>query len=131
MNDLHLPRASDKVSGPKEQHTATPWHVSGNAIYATISPLHPKAEKSGIKLAEMSDRGTLMAESQKNNAAFIVRACNSHYDLLAALERSHGALQSMWQILHAHGIAGNFQKSLDKLMEENIAAIAKAEGGTT
>lgn len=66
------------------KHTKLPWHVGmkpGPMIYGT----------KGEQIADMmeangeADLFPYVGENQAN-AAFIVRACNSHYELIAALE---------------------------------------------
>lgn len=52
------------------------------------------------------------------NAAFIVRACNAHDDLLAALKR----------IVTAYDLPGHWQDEVAQAMGQARAAIARAEG---
>ena len=63
------------------KHTPGPWvwHEQGEANeYCLLA--------SGQKwVIAFRQNGELMPERQRANAAFIVRACNSHDDLLAAL----------------------------------------------
>lgn len=58
----------------EREHTPTPWKASGNAVF-----------RDGHCLA-MTGTDIWMPEVEEANAAFIVRACNAHDDLVAALE---------------------------------------------
>lgn len=60
------------------------------------------------------------------NAEFIVKACNSHYDLLEALKGAIGALEFSRDY---HGDLGNEEQAFaqDKL-DAALKAIEKAEG---
>lgn len=88
-------------------HTPTPWHwkrykTSMGKMMATIGG---------------SDRlGAMIACVKPENAEFIVRACNAHEELLAALE----ALEPFFSQVEAHG-----GRKAVQLADE---AIAKAEG---
>ena len=55
------------------KHTATPWEVYGNAWY-------------GIKSDNIRIAAIFGLEEEQANAAFIVKACNAHDELLAALK---------------------------------------------
>jgi hypothetical protein len=57
------------------KHTALPW---------SCAPDNEKRPKDDWVL--MCEEGMLGALLSKENAAFIVRACNSHYDLVEAAE---------------------------------------------
>ncbi len=61
------------------EHTATPWYAQHRHIYK-----HDWMPGTDHAIAD-ADKGPTEAEALAN-AAFIVRACNSHADLLAALE---------------------------------------------
>jgi len=71
------------------QHTPTPWHTGeGKAeriIYAA----------DGFAVADATVFHGLHVESPTANAAFIVRACNAHDELVAALK---GLLDDMRDI---------------------------------
>lgn len=60
------------------EHTKLPWHVGmrpGPIVYGWY----------GEQVADLTSV-TLLVEENKDNAAFIVRACNAHNDLVAAIE---------------------------------------------
>ena len=110
------------------QHTPTPWVMTrsvdrhdGEFDYG----IHARDAKV---LAEVFGRsasgGVLPAEA---NAAFIVRACNAHEDLVAALKIASGYVSSHLGHLQAQEVTG---PALDKTLadyEATLAALAKAE----
>jgi hypothetical protein len=59
------------------KHTATPYWHSGNTIYQDSPKKTRKFERDCVKVAVCSF---------KSDAAFIVRACNAHDDLVDALQ---------------------------------------------
>lgn len=65
------------------QHTATPWRVvNGIFIRDEIMPFD-RDDRDTALIATASGYGTIARDEA--NAAFIVRACNSHNQLVAAL----------------------------------------------
>lgn len=68
------------------QHTKTPWRVGKPSQMGSVVADEPVPEIKGSDAVEHYG-GHLVAESiAPRNAAFIVRACNSHDQLVAALE---------------------------------------------
>lgn len=66
------------------KHTPTPWRVvNGNRIKDELMPFD-RDERDTILITTVSGHGD--CESDKANAAFIVKAVNSHYQLVAALQ---------------------------------------------
>lgn len=84
---------------------------------------------SGFTGADEGRSRQLVAECRSpEDAAFIVRACNSHYDLTEQRDELLAALKGMLSI------RGTWQKDLpgaeiSKWPKKAAAAIAKAEGG--
>jgi len=77
-------------TGPSQalraRHTPVPWTVHPQYTDRSVFPIGTtEPDGSSIILAEVNSRGGT-EENQRANAEFIVRACNSHADLLAALE---------------------------------------------
>ena len=73
------------------KHTPTPWVVGGRAkLGASIAPGEtpriwaPDGAIADISIHRMLGDGT--SKRELANANFIVRACNAHDDLVAALE---------------------------------------------
>lgn len=113
-----------------QQHTPTPWIAQDNQIIDTqdrmICPLvqaydvKDGAYASGSQLKAVDDGGT-------TNAAFIVRACNSHDALVAALEKS----QAIINAIHLCPTLQAPQIICDALIDiapVNRAALALAKG---
>ncbi|MFA7308101.1 MAG: hypothetical protein WC026_15675 [Hyphomicrobium sp.] len=61
------------------EHTKTPWRVGRNG--------GDDAVFSGNRVVAMCDTDTNAERVDKANAAFIVRACNCHAELVEALAR--------------------------------------------
>lgn len=78
-----------------QKHTALPWGVShgycltGSDERTRHYVAGPEPKSIGIKIATPWIEGAWDGDEEANaNAAFIVRACNSHYELLEALEKA-------------------------------------------
>jgi hypothetical protein len=78
------------------QHTPTPWSVAGisNAAFGIktarqmiISPAGVIIADCGMALHGNTIIGASTKEGCKANAAFIVRACNSHADFVAIIDK--------------------------------------------
>lgn len=61
------------------EHTPTPWHYDGEYIRTGLNRFDPETKVQII--AEIND-----TENWEANAAFIVRAVNSHENLLAMMK---------------------------------------------
>ena len=68
------------------QHTPGPWRYTDGGIIDNAPPRgHAGVEIADVLGADTHDRrGPVLKQEARANAAFIVRACNSHDDLLAA-----------------------------------------------
>jgi len=85
--------AADAATNSKGNRTPTPWYVNGSLIAPT---------RTGKRFA-IAEIFRDNVQTAKANAAFIVRACNSHAALVKALRACQTAL------------------SLDSDMEEDFA----------
>lgn len=114
-------------------HTRTPWkHGSrGNGRFVVYGGegVHGKAicVMRSTQVDPWDHPLNLEADA---NAAFIVRACNSYDELLAALHRINGYLCEMVSPEHADGHPGQENCLLCQALEVAYAAIAKAKGET-
>jgi hypothetical protein len=105
----------DQIVG---SHTPVPWEVVPNdgtepsILIRTTTGRHQDGEKDVCLIDDTS------SESYAN-AVFIVRACNSHDDLLAALE----AMLTQWKSWDLKGSPTD-----DEIMENAENAIRKARG---
>jgi hypothetical protein len=86
-----------------------PWKAKGRRIYTTTGDVVAEAWETGAKNS---------AEIAAHDAAFIVRACNAHDDLLAALKNLADEFD---EFMSEHGQLDN------KPLHAARAAIAKAE----
>lgn len=64
-----------------QNHTPTPWIVSSPDAGETITILHDQGDGYGVAVCSMDTTNN----RDEQNAAFIVRACNSHAALVEAL----------------------------------------------
>ena len=93
-------------------HTPTPWHLLQTSMQCVIKARHPEIEGSLINIAATPGlNGNLIAD-----AAFIVRACNSHEELLATLKN----------VLGLHG-KGSREPLGDTTIDRIERVIAKVE----
>ena len=65
-------------------HTPTPYTIEADTDPITITG------REGMEV--IADCGSSKIPSNQRNAAFIVRACNAHDELVATLERVEGIL---------------------------------------
>lgn len=94
-------------------HTPLPWYSAPNDFSYTIYPV--EGPKDGVMTSYGHYRDK---ENKEVDAAFIVRACNSHYELLE-LARQVVLCSEVEGVEIPHDI-----------LDGAKAAIAKAEGGT-
>lgn len=100
------------------EHTALPWKVSNSMDFITVdnqthAPICRMAYKGIWDWA--AEVGSL---EDKANAEFIVRACNSYYDLLNLCKQAHEDLRD---IINA---TDNDQPYSAKEMDKNFSATA-------
>jgi len=102
-------------------HTPLPWRIGGGALnVGRVTILGPDANESGWPCV-CAVSGDPLGQLPQANAEFIVRACNSHEDLLEAARKAKTALFGMHE---EEGWTSDDAKALELL----INAIAKAEG---
>ena len=63
------------------KHAPTPWKASGKTIKGNTC-----RDSSKVTIARVDSRGKFVPGCDEANAEFIVRACNNHDALLAALK---------------------------------------------
>lgn len=118
------------------QHTPGPWQDINGYVYAPWSEIAPFTDVDGVRYDDYrnglialvystlryDEAGKILdAGSTIANAAFIVRACNSHHELLAALKTARRVLEV------ACGTDAPYIREAFKAIDP---AIAKAEGVT-
>ncbi len=82
----------DEIGGDtaKATHTPGPWRLSGNVVRTDLTKIGLSAS-AGVTIASVVGGARSGAHFPQNdeevaaNAAFIVRACNGWYELIAAL----------------------------------------------
>lgn len=111
------------------KHTPTPWRESrgfissdANGYVPLITPFREDAHR------EMHGNPTPEAQA---NAEFIVRACNSHDDLLKACESARATIKALCEELGARetperNLVGELIRNTNGTLEQLDAAIAKA-----
>ena len=112
----------------KPEHTALPWKQYGSEIWQDDTTFIAKVASERIG-------------SREANAAFIVRACNSHYELVEALSnfiteggwRGMNGTQELFECEYCHAL--NEDSSIERMghLEKcpitiGKAALAKARG---
>jgi len=94
------------------KHTALPWYSKGAGVFSSEDKRNIACTGDDTN----GDRWEDEADEQEANAAFIARACNSHYDLLAQLFFARSQLMAA-----GYGKDSATIKQMD-------AAVAKATG---
>lgn len=102
-----------------QKHTPLPWYVREYTNYYGFSIMHTDFGCVAERWEEIykEDRAKQMAE----NAAFIVRACNFHYELLTSLENLVNCMEALEAL-------GKVVFSSTQIAKDAKAAIAKATG---
>lgn len=95
-------------------HTPLPWVLENN------NDLPPRIDSPGHKAVV-----DFHLRSSRPDAEFIVKACNSHYDMLAALE---GVDAQLVPILSEERWSVSYRESIRVTLNRVRAAIAKAKG---
>ena len=129
------------------QHTPLPWTIDHERIgppgepVALLCDVNPSV-RSEIQRAHGYDTGgvidwprmagdTVDDTENEANADFILRACNSHYDLLDALETLLNILPDSNMGEKAMGEIGVTANTMHDIISTAEDAIAKAKGGDT
>lgn len=79
-----------------EKHTETPWGLV-EFIERRKKVFHKVHDQNGLTIAELPNAliSSPHHDRQRNNARFIVRACNSHAALLAACKSALAELEGI------------------------------------
>ena len=100
-----------------QQHTPTPW-VNQEGMSVGSKPLEICTSDCRALIALVLDRPDISHQSEAN-AAFIVRACNSHEALVEALKQALELIEpsAFPKLIHTEG----------DTIRKALAALAKAE----
>ena len=100
-------------------HTPTPWYRADN-LFAKKATILSRQPEMGTHVLTMNTNGL----NWEANAEFIIRCCNSHADLVAALEMQISAFSgdAIDEIEMGYGL-GTAQR-----VDAARAALAKAKG---
>lgn len=111
-------------------HSALPWAYEddGNIVSIfgtakngddwTICDMGLPVDLAGMNVDNLSDR---ILDEREANAAFIVRACNNHYQLVSALRE---AIEELWDRDHSSMDRIQFERANASL----FAALSQAGG---
>jgi hypothetical protein len=129
----------NQQTGQAAKHTATPWHIDGNYIVgerlvAKLCRHHFENDNQ----TSYPEQNRALRDEYEANAEFICRAVNSHYELVAALERLeasavnlHCALQSTAHMdpndSRIPVITGSVVRDLQAMQDQARSALAKAQ----
>lgn len=119
------------------QHTPLPWrgYPKGSLGEGLIVTGLPGREDHGVEIADLLDEN-LRANGEsanafclrgRQNAAFIVRACNTHYQMLEALRGIDTALTQAYGAFEAEGLREHIGEVAHDAWKDVRAAIAAAE----
>lgn len=120
----------------ERKHTPLPWEVDGYTIWIS----HEEQQCCGRWRCEVSDAGEPVGDPQccgepdiaelqveiahtgsRDDAAFIVRACNSHYDLIEALGEAE-------QLISGDLTGPEWKRACNAFLKRARAILAKAKG---
>lgn len=108
------------------KHTPTPYRAIRNAGMPDTDPHSPERGYWAIEGGSgtsFSGGFILTAWMSEDTAAFIVRACNAHHDLVAALEECLVVLDPSCKIRDGEIVAGTYVRAVMLA----AAALAKAK----
>ena len=109
-------------------HTATPWTQDVDHQNKPNN-LITDADNNVVAMSEWHPEGINDWNTSVANAAFIVRACNAHADLL---EAAKGITASVLANYHDEAVEGKITVTLDADdMDDLIAVVANAQYGGT
>lgn len=107
------------------KHTPTPWALARFAPEMVYSA-------SGVPISQPHSTAAkpCFRETNEENAAFIVRACNSYDDLVTELCRNQDILEVLLERLDILGSHQNKMaiKAINNQIKNNAEALAKAKG---
>lgn len=113
-------------------HTPTPWMLGRGSLIEifAVDPDNPDSVDSTdtLHVATVQRRGAKSVLQRHADAAFIVRACNSHEQLVAAVRGSHAAIDRlMARLIQLDPTFMPSQSGIYPVLKANGDALAAAE----
>jgi hypothetical protein len=118
---------NDEPNKSPPRHAPVPWKVKHNPRSRTLSMDNYPIESADLKRIVIVHGSS--AETAAN-AAFIVHACNHHYELIAGLERAIDILKEMAdKLLYEEGLPVTFLESreIEDIYNDAICELAPFE----
>lgn len=113
-------------------HTELPWEAGSQATLSDPRMVYCN-DATGQRVADCTGEYLFHTdEVMRANAAFIVRACNAHYQMLEALKNVLGSLETTLEFAHTQGGAKLLpsEKTAARIDAARAAiAAAEAEAG--
>jgi hypothetical protein len=118
---------NDELNESPPHHAPIPWKVKHNARSRTLS-----MDNYLIESADLKQIVTVYGSSVKTaaNAAFIVHACNHHYELLVGLERAFDILEGIAdKLLYEEGqpVTAIESREIEDIYNDAVSELAPFE----
>lgn len=118
---------NDELNEAPPRHAPIPWKARHNPRSRTLS-----MDNYPIESADLKHIVTVHGSSMKTgaNAAFIVHACNHHYELLVALERAFDILEGIAdKLLYEEGqpVTAIESREIEDIYNDAISELAPFE----
>ena len=118
---------NDEMKNSPPCHAPIPWKVKHNPRSSTLS-----MDNYPIESADLKSVVTVHGSSAKTaaNAAFIVHACNHHYELLVGLERAFDLLEGIAdKLLYEEGqpVTAIESREIEDIYNDAICELAPFE----
>ena len=118
---------NDEMNNSPPRHATLPWKLKHNPRSETLS-----MDNYPIESADMKHIVTVHGSSAKTaaNAAFIVHACNHHYELLVGLERAFDILEGIAdKLLYEEGqpVTAIESREIEDIYHDAISELAPFE----
>lgn len=118
---------NDELNKSPPRHAPVPWKVKHNPRSRTLSMDNYPIESADLKRIVTVHGSSAEAAA---NAAFIVHACNHHYELLVALERGFDILEGIAdKLLYEEGqpVTAIESREIEDIYNDAICELAPFE----
>ena len=118
---------NDKLNKSPPRHASVPWKFKHNPRSRTLS-----MDNYPVESADLKHIVTVHGSSAETaaNVAFIVHACNHHYELLAGLERAFDLLEGIAdKLLYEEGqpVTAIESREIEDIYNDAISDLAPFE----